>query len=505
MWGIINAIILCIPICACLILNIISLFVIKGYNDGVFNDFYNNWKQKPIYSIQIESNGEKLSLGKSLNNEDLFIWKGKTFYVLRQKTDYFEAYNIGKKNLDLKLCGIDSNGNYLYFESCPINYIEFSSNSNPYISKEEYEVQTIQIDNSTYLHYSNNFINGKILIDLHVSDYYGPCSNTKKKDICAFYDNCNDKCSSKESIIDISYFNLDNEEYNKFADDNKLEKNKRDVDNLDLIYLYGRTYISSNNVNNDFDKVDDHIKIKDLKNKIMIYRIKNCIIVLLIFVFLIYILIIGAFQIPYINTIPFIIGIIAFIGQIVCIYLEFKIREYEKNIQGKYLKYIYHQVSEDYSKNKPFLQINYSLLFIYFINLLFLIITICIYENNQNSTYGWKNLVDTEDAGMGQNEISTTHSADQTQHRGNGTSPTNKEEDQSYDIGKIEEGIKDIYSKYLGDPKKGKDFFKKEQIGIFICKLKMEGIISLFRKIQKKEIEIDSIDFEQLKEFCKNI
>ena len=55
--------------------------------------------------------------------------------------------------MDLNLCGADSNGNHLYFEKCPINYIEFSSNSNPCISKEKYKVQTIQIDCSTYLYY----------------------------------------------------------------------------------------------------------------------------------------------------------------------------------------------------------------------------------------------------------------------------------------------------------------------------------------------------------------
>ena len=218
--------ILSLPLLICLILKIISLFVIKGYDDGIFKDFYNNWEKKPIISIKIESNGEKLSLGKSLENEDLFIWKGKQFYVERGQSDYFEAFD-DKNILDLNLCGTDSNGNHLYFEKCPINYIEFSSNSNPYISKQQYKVQTIQIDSSTYLHYSNEFINGKILIDLHVSDYYGPCSNTKKKDICAFYDNCNDKCSSKESIIDISYFNLDYEEFNIFADDNELKKKQK--------------------------------------------------------------------------------------------------------------------------------------------------------------------------------------------------------------------------------------------------------------------------------------
>ncbi len=52
--------------------------------------------------------------------------------------------------MDLNLCGTDSNGNHLYFEKFPINYIEFSSNSNPCISKEKYKVQ---IDCSTYLYY----------------------------------------------------------------------------------------------------------------------------------------------------------------------------------------------------------------------------------------------------------------------------------------------------------------------------------------------------------------
>ena len=70
----------------------------------------------------------------------------------RGQIDYFEDFD-NKKFLDLNLCGTDSNGNLLYFEKCPINYIEFSSNSNPCISKEKYKVQTIQIDCSTYLYY----------------------------------------------------------------------------------------------------------------------------------------------------------------------------------------------------------------------------------------------------------------------------------------------------------------------------------------------------------------
>ncbi len=52
--------------------------------------------------------------------------------------------------MELNLCGTDFKCNHLYFEKFPINYIEFSSNSNPCISKEKYKVQ---IDCSTYLYY----------------------------------------------------------------------------------------------------------------------------------------------------------------------------------------------------------------------------------------------------------------------------------------------------------------------------------------------------------------
>ena len=128
----------------------------------------------------------------------------------------------------------------------------------------------------------------------------------------------------------------------------------------------------------------------------MIYRHLNFIILFLILVCLVIILLKGTFEPNKINLFPFLFGIIAIVFQIACIILEFIIREYEKNIQGKYLKYIYHQVSEDYSKNKAFMKINYSLLFFYFINFLFLIITICNYEINPDTYHGLKNIVTDE-------------------------------------------------------------------------------------------------------------
>ena len=482
----INGIILSLPLIICVILNCILLFDIKEYKDGVFNDFYKNWEQNPIYSIEITENGEKLSLGKSQKNQDLFIWKGKSFYVKRYESDYFKSFkreidNVYKMNL--KLCGIDSNGNHLYFENCPINYIEFSSKSNPYISKEQFNVQTIKIDDSTYLHYSNKFINGKILIDLHISDHYGPCSYRNKKDICAFYNNCKDKCNSKENMIDMSYFNLDNDNFMNFVKYNNLDTNVGGFDNLELIYLYGRTYISSNNVNYNYDKTNDYIKIKNHKNTIKLFRLITFLMVFITLVCLVIVLCKGTYEITTIYKIPFIFGIISIFSQITSIVLEFKIREKEKNIQN-YLKYIYHQVSEDYSKEKSFMKINYTLLFIYFINFLFLIYTICNYEKNDKSLHGWRNVIRNED-----NDDSNEKIDDEDQFSWCSSEQCcfNPNPDE---IKTMRDELDDIYSKCYGN--KNKDYIKVKE---FLDKLIIFKIYELYEKITKGEnnINVDEV------------
>jgi hypothetical protein len=71
-------------------------------------------------------------------------WKGNFFYLTRMNSDFtypklFSTYD--KKTKDRKLCGLDSNGNKIYFPSneyCPINYIEFTSSPKPSL-KEDYK------------------------------------------------------------------------------------------------------------------------------------------------------------------------------------------------------------------------------------------------------------------------------------------------------------------------------------------------------------------------------
>ena len=184
-----------------------SICFYRQYKNGYFNDLYENWKKKPIMEISIEETdqNEKLIIGKSLDDNNLYKWKGIEFKVKRGKSDYFDSFT---KNKNSKLCGIDSNGNYLYFDECPINYIEISENNQPFLSKYGYQFKTIQINSNTFIHYSNDFIYGEILVDLHISDYLGPCSNKNKNDVCPYFSNCKNKCSFNDTILDNSFIKL---------------------------------------------------------------------------------------------------------------------------------------------------------------------------------------------------------------------------------------------------------------------------------------------------------
>ena len=82
-----------------------SICFYRQYKNGYFNDLYENWKKKPIMEISIEETdqNEKLIIGKSLDDNNLYKWKGIEFKVKRGKSDYFDSFT---KNKNSKLCGI---------------------------------------------------------------------------------------------------------------------------------------------------------------------------------------------------------------------------------------------------------------------------------------------------------------------------------------------------------------------------------------------------------------
>ena len=362
------------PLLICITLNFFLIFKYQ-YKDGYIKDLLHNWEEKPIISIDIENIGEN-GLKRSRKSSENYKWKGNEIKIQRLESNYYESL---KENNNLKLCGTDSNGNKLYFEECPINYIEITKNEDSYISKfNDYKIEKINLGGIN-LFYSNTFINGKILVDFQIGDFLGPCNDESKNNLFPFYSNYK---VCKDNIIDNSYINLDDFSFSSFENENKLNGNKRNFENNDYIYLYGRSYIAFNNIDNLY-------QVKDIKKYINKNKILRIFVLVLLCVYLVLELIICYYNTDYndfCNTLPVLIKyvFICLIMILICltIIIEFLIRKNDKKIQIL-LKFIYHQVSEKYSKNQPFMKITFSLLFFYFLNFILFIYLLLIYENRK--------------------------------------------------------------------------------------------------------------------------
>lgn len=133
---------------------------------------------------------------------DYNVWRGKTLItklntVLDEKYNYYNYSNILKKNLynyDLKVCiknykkcGIlDSLGNVLCVpiqKECPINDIKIIKNIDKISTNKDNKIHYnnilynfIELNNNNYLIFTNENVNGKIVISLKTSEY-NICSN----------------------------------------------------------------------------------------------------------------------------------------------------------------------------------------------------------------------------------------------------------------------------------------------------------------------------------------
>ncbi len=347
------------PLLICITLNFFLIFKYQ-YKDGYIKDLLHNWEEKPIISIDIENIGEN-GLKRSRKSSENYKWKGNEIKIQRLESNYYESL---KENNNLKLCGTDSNGNKLYFEECPINYIEITKNEYSYISKfNNYKIEKINLGGIN-LFYSNTFINGKILVDFQIGDFLGPCNDESKNNLFPFYSNYK---VCKDNIIDNSYINLDDFSFSSFENENGLSGNKRNFENNDYIYLYGRSYIAFNNIDNLY-------QVKDIKKYINKNKILRIFVLGLLCVCLVLELIICYYKNDCNDFCPklldlkkFVFGCLIMILICLTIIFEFLIRKNDKKIQIL-LKFVYHQVSENYSKNRTFMKITFSLLFFYFLN-----------------------------------------------------------------------------------------------------------------------------------------
>ena len=277
----------------------ISLLIIVGscfrkyiLKEGVYKDLFLNYKMSPIESINIKEINENMNelnyfdkekpytLGKIQLRTDKKIeyltnWKDKTFYISRmnKKYTYPNILNNEKKG---KYCGYDSNGNKLYFPlnvECPINYIEFTQSKSP--SLKEYNFKTFQINQNTYMHYTNEYLEGKILIDLRISNLkpFG--------DIESDNNICYEIYGKEECIIDNNYHGYNNDVYG-------YEQIDSDLINSKSLYLYSRTYIGINDVSKKLGNYNDKINNYYLIIRVIYFLISFIYLVLRIGFFIFY-------------------------------------------------------------------------------------------------------------------------------------------------------------------------------------------------------------------------
>ena len=230
----------------------------KIFDDNNIKDLSFNWKSNPIQEINIldNSNTEKSnSIGNfkgifnQINEQEIYIWEGKKFYFKYYDKQYKDLFN----NKNTKVCGIDHLNNKLYFPNninCPINYIEITKNPIPSITNLSFK--TLQISNNKYLHYTNEYIEGRILIDLKIASKNGFCEYKDNDNVFSDYlrdyniEYENKGC--KRQLYDDSYNVIDNMTLIDLLSQNNLNKAINYLyNNNSIIYLFSRTYIGYEN------------------------------------------------------------------------------------------------------------------------------------------------------------------------------------------------------------------------------------------------------------------
>jgi hypothetical protein len=180
--------------------------IYSPYNSSIIDDIKLNYEMTPITKIELQNYS---SLENSYNNSDkpyllgkiyrkdnlgnLTIWKGISFYVERMNKNYKYPYLL-KKDIKKKKCGVDDNNSSLYIpsnEKCPINYITINKNES--CDEKIENCRTQKINSNTYLHYSNQYTDGRVLVDLRVSTHESPMADIKSyNELCTYlnYTNC---------------------------------------------------------------------------------------------------------------------------------------------------------------------------------------------------------------------------------------------------------------------------------------------------------------------------
>ena len=171
----------------------------------------------------------------------LYFWEGKTFKLSdKEKLNYKNIHDSKEKQ-----CGIDSKKNKLFFPNkidCPINYIEITNNEKP--SMDDLSFTTLKINNFKYLHYTNQYIEGEILINFQIGIDNGICEYKNYDSLSNLFKDYNIKKKGCENdLYDDSYTVIDKIPINQFLTENHLEEAKNYLSSdVSYIYFYKRTY-----------------------------------------------------------------------------------------------------------------------------------------------------------------------------------------------------------------------------------------------------------------------
>ena len=131
-----------------------------------------NWEQKPLKSIKLyyKEDYELANIRTKYYEYKFYNWKDNNFKV--ERLNDFDYINIYQKD-NGKICGKDNFGNNLYFPNdteCPINDIIIINSINADNNNSFDGYQKIQLKNNEILYYTNKNTEGKIIIDLRISN-----------------------------------------------------------------------------------------------------------------------------------------------------------------------------------------------------------------------------------------------------------------------------------------------------------------------------------------------
>ena len=220
----------------------------RAFDDDNTKDLIRNWKSKPIYEIILSDEskestpiGKFKGIKKKIKNQLLYFWEGKTFKLsYKEKLNYKNIHDPKEKQ-----CGYDNKKHKLFFPNkieCPINYIEITNNEKP--SMDDLSFTTLKINNLKYLHYTNQYIEGEILINFQIGIDNGICEYKNYDSLSNLFKNYNiKKKGCKNDLYDNSYTIIDKIPINQFLTENHLEEAKNYLSSdFSYIYFYKRTY-----------------------------------------------------------------------------------------------------------------------------------------------------------------------------------------------------------------------------------------------------------------------